>query len=77
MEVLDIVQEPVVKTISKKKKCTKTKELSDELLQITEKRREAKGKGEKGRYAHYSTEFHRIARRDMKAFFSDKCKEIQ
>ena len=50
MEVLDIVQEAVVKTISKKKKCTKTKELSDELLQITEKRREAKGKGEKERY---------------------------
>ena len=52
MEVLDIVQEPVVKTISKKKKCKKAKELSDELLQITEKRREAKGKGEKERYAH-------------------------
>ena len=77
MEVLDIVQEPVVKTISKKKKCKKAKESSDELLQITEKRREAKGKGEKERYIHLNAEFQRIARRDKKVFFSDKCKEIE
>ena len=64
MEVLDIVQEPVVKTISKKKKCKKAKESSDELLQITEKRREAKGKGEKERYTSVNAEFQRIAKRD-------------
>ena len=70
-EVGDIVQEAVIKTIPKKKKCKKTKWLSEEALQITEKRREAKGKGEKERYTHLNEEFQRIARRDKKAFLSD------
>ena len=77
MEVCDIVQEAVIKTISKKKKCKKAKWLSDEALQTAEKRREAKGKGEKERYTHLNAEFQRIARRDKKAFFRDKCKEIE
>ena len=77
MEVHDIVQEAVIKTIPKKKKCKKAKWLSDEALQIAEKRREAKGKGEKERYTHLNAEFQRIARRDKKAFLSDKCKEIE
>ena len=61
----------MVKTISKKKKCKKTKWLSEEALQIYEKRREAKGKGEKERYKHLNAEFQRIARRNKKAFLSD------
>ena len=61
----------------KKKTCKKTKWLSKEALQITEKSREAKGKGEKERYTHLSVEFQRIARRDKKAFLSDQCKEIE
>ena len=78
MEVCDIVQETVIKTISKKKKCKNAKWLSEEALQIAEKRREAKGKGEKERYyAHLNAEFQRIARRDKKAFLSDQCKEIE
>ena len=77
MEVHDIVQETVIKTIPKKKKCQKTKWLSEEALQIAEKKREAKGKGEKERYAHLNAEFQRIARRDKKAFLSDQCKEIE
>ena len=72
MEVCDIVQETGIKTITKKKKCKKAKQLSEEALQIAEKRREAKGKGEKERYAHLNAEFQRIARRDKKAFFSDQ-----
>ena len=76
-EVRDTVQEAVIKAIPKKKKCKKAKWLSKEALQIAEKRREAKGKGEKERYTHLSTEFQRIARRDMKAFLSDQCKEIE
>ena len=76
MEVCDIVQEAVIKTIPKKKKCKKAKWLSDEGLQMAVKRREAKGKGEKERYKHLNTEFQRIAR-DKKAFFSDQCKEIE
>ena len=64
MEVCDIVQEAVIKTISKKKKCKKAKWLSEETLQIAVKRREAKGKGEKERYTHLNAEFQRIARRD-------------
>ena len=68
MEVCDIVQEAVIKTIPKKKKWKKAKWLSEEALQIAEKRREAKGKGEKERYIHLITEFQRIARRDKKAF---------
>ena len=70
-EVCDIVQETGIKTIPKKKKCTKAKCLSEEALQIAEKKRETKGKGEKERYTHLNTEFQRIARRDKKAFLSD------
>ena len=66
-EVHDIVQEAVIKTIPKKKKCKKAKWLSEEALQTAMKRREAKGKGEKERYTHLNAEFQRIARRD-KAF---------
>jgi len=76
-EVRDIVYEAVIKTIPKKKKCRKAKWLSDEGLQIAEKRREVKGKGEKKRYTHMNAEFQRIARRDKKAFLSDQCKEIE
>ena len=67
----------MIKTIPKKKKCKKVKRLSEEALQIAEKRREAKGKGEKERYIHLNAEFQRITRRDMKAFLSDECKEIE
>ena len=77
MEIYDIVQEAGIKTIPKKKKCKKAKWLSEETLQIAEKRREAKSKGEKERYTHLNTEFQRIARRDKTAFLSDQCKEIQ
>ena len=66
----------MIKTIPKKKKCKKAKWLSEEALQIADKRREAKGKGEKERYTHLNAEFQRIARRDKKAFLSDQCKEI-
>ena len=76
-EVRDIVQEAVIKIISKKKKCKKAKWLSEEDLQIAMKRRKAKGKGEKERYTHLNAEFRRIARRDNKAFLSDQCKEIE
>ena len=76
-EVHDIIQEAVTKTIPKKKKCKKAKWLSEEALQIAEKRREARGKGEKERYIHLKAEFQRIARRDKKAFLSDQCKEIE
>ena len=76
-EVRDIVQEAGIKTIPKKKKCRKAKWLSEEALQIAEKRREVKGKGEKERYTHFNAEFQRIARRDKKAFLSDQCKEIE
>ena len=77
MEVHDIVQEAGIKTIPKKKKCKKAKLLPEEALQITEKRREAKGKGEKERYTHLNVEFQRTARREKKVFLSDKCKEIE
>ena len=70
-EVHDIVQEAVIKTIPKKKKFKKAKWLSEEALQIAEKRREVKGEGEKERYTHLNAQFHRIARRDMKAFLSE------
>ena len=76
MKVYDIVQEAVIKTIPKKKKCKKAKWLSEEALKIAEKRREAEGKGEKERCTHLNAELQRIARRDKKAFFSDQCKEI-
>ena len=75
-EVHDIVQEAVIKTIPKKKKFQKAKWLFEEALQ-TEKRSEAKGKGEKERYTHLNAEFQRIARRDKKAFLRDQCKEIK
>ena len=76
-EVCDIVQKAVITTIPKKKKCKKAKWLSEEALQITEKRKDVKGKGEKERYTHLNKEFQRIARRDEKAFFSDQCKETE
>ena len=76
-EVHDIVHEAVIKTIPMKKKCKKTKWLSEEVLQIAEKRRDAKGKGEKERYTHLNSEFQKIARKDKKAFLSDQCKEIE
>ena len=76
-EVHDIVQEAGIKTIPPKKKCKKAKSLSEEALQIAEKRREAKGKGGKERYTHLNAEFQRIARRDKKAFLSDQCKETE
>ena len=76
-EVSDIVQEAGIKTIPKKKKCKKTKWLSEEALRIAVKRREAKGKGKKERYKHLNAEFQRIARRDKKAFLSNQCKEIE
>ena len=75
MKVYDITQEAVIKTIPKKKKCKKVKWLSEEDLQMAEKRREAKGKGEKERYTHLNAEYQRIARRGKKAFLSDqKCR---
>ena len=75
-EVHNSVQEAVIKTIPKKKKCKKAKWLSEEALQIAEKKRNAKGKGEKERYIYLNAEFQRVARRDKKAFLSDQCKEI-
>ena len=76
-KVHDIVQEAGIKTISKKKKCKKIKWLSEEILQIAEKRRQIKGKGEKQKYTHLNAEFQRIARRDKKAFLSDQYKQIK
>ena len=76
-EVHDIVEETGIKTIPMEKKCKKAKWLSGEALQIAVKRREAKNKGEKERYTHLNTVFQRIARKDKKAFLSDKCKEIE
>ena len=76
-EVQNIVQEVVIKTIPKNKKCKKAKWLSEEALLIAVKRREAKSKGEKERYKHLNAEFQRIARRDKKAILSDQCKEIE
>ena len=77
MEVHDIVQETGIKIIPKKKKCKKAKWLSEEPLQIAEKRREVKGKGEKERYTYLNAEFQRRARRDKKDFLSNQCKEIE
>ena len=74
-EVHDIVQEAVIKTILKKKKCKKAKWLSEDTLQIAVNRREAKGKGEKKRYTHLNTVFLIIAKSDKKAFLSDQCKK--
>ena len=70
-------KETGIKTIPNKKKCKKAKWLSEEALQIAEKRRQAKDKGEKERYTQLNEEFQRIARRDKKAFLSDQCKEIE
>ena len=75
IKVHDIVEEAVIKTIPKKKKCKKAKWLSEEDLQIAKERKEAKGKGEKERYIHLNVEFQRTARKDKKAFQSDQCKE--
>ena len=77
MEVCNIVQETVTKTIPKKKKCKKAKWLSEKALQIAEERREAKDKGERDRYTQLNAEFQRIARRDKKAFLNEQCKEIE
>ena len=76
-EVHDIVQETAIKTIPMEKKCKKAKWLSEEALQIVEKRREVKSKGEKERYTHLNAEFQRIARRDKKALLTDQCNEIE
>ena len=75
MEVHDIVQETVIKTIPKKEKCKKAKWLSEEALQIAEKRKDVKGKEEKERYIHLNAEFQRIAKRDKKAFLTDQCRK--
>ena len=77
MEVCDIVQESGIKTIPKKKKCKKAKWLSEEALQIAEKRIEMKSKGEKERYTHLNAEVQGISRRDKKAILSEECKEIE
>ena len=71
-EVRDLL-EAVIKSVPKKNKCKKAKWLSEDALQIAEKRREAKGKGEKERYTHLNAEFQRIADRDKKAFLSEQC----
>ena len=76
MEVHDIVQEAVIKTIPRKKKCKKAKWLSEEASQTAVKRREVKSKGERERYIHLNAEFQRIAKTDKKAFLSNQCKEI-
>ena len=76
-KVCDPVQEAVIKTIPKKKKCKKAKWLSEEALQIAMKRREVRGKGENEEYTPLNAEFLRRARRDKKAFLSNQCKEIE
>ena len=77
-EVHDIVQQEVIKTIPKKKKCKRqAKWLSEEALQIAEKRREAKSKEEKKGYTHFNAEFQRIVQRDKETLLSDQCKEIE
>ena len=77
MEVSDIVQEAGIKTIPKKRKCKKAKWFSEEALQVAEKRKEVKSKGERGRYTHLNAHFQRVTRREKKAFLSDQCKEIE
>ena len=76
-EICNTVQEAVTKTIPKKKKRKKAKTLSEEALQIAEKRREVKGKGERERNTQLNAEFQRTARRDKKTFLSEQCKEIE
>ena len=75
MEFCDIVQKAVIKTIPKKNKCKKAKQLSEEALHIDMKKREVKRKGEKQRYTHLNAEFQGLAKRDKKAFLSDQCKK--
>ena len=77
MDVRNIVQEAVTKTISKKKKCKKAKWLSEEALQIAEERREMKSKGERERYTQLNAEFQRRARRKKKTFLKEQCKEVE
>ena len=77
MEVCTTVQEVVTKSIPREKKCKKVKRFSQEVLQIVEKRRKVKGKGERERYTQLNAEFQRIARRDKKAFLCEQCKEIE
>ena len=74
---MTFVQEAVIKTIAKKKKCKKAKWLSEEAFQIAEKRREVKDKGKRERYTQLNAEFQRLARRDKKDFLSEQCKEIK
>ena len=76
-EVHDILQEAGVKTSPRKRNGKKAKRLSEEALQIAEKRREVKCKGEKEKYTHLNAEFQRITKRDKKAFLSDQCEEIE
>ena len=76
MEVCDIVQEAVIKNTPKEKKCKKAKWLSEEALQIAEKRGEVKAKGQKEKYKHLNAKFQRIARKDKKSFLSEQCKEV-
>ena len=77
MEVCDVIQEVVMKTIPKKNKCKKAKWLSQESLQIVVKRKDSKGKGEKERYNHLKTELQRTATRNKKAFLGDQCKATE
>ena len=77
MELCNIVQEVVIKTIPKKKKCKKAKWLCEVALQIAEKRREVKGKGDRERYIQLNAEFQRTAKRVKKALLSEQCKEIE
>jgi len=77
MEICDIVQEAVIKTIHKKKKCKKAKWLSEEALQTTWKEEKQKTKEKKERYTHLNTEFQRISRRDRKVVLSEQCKETE
>ena len=76
-EVHGIVQEAVIKTIPREKKCKKAKWLSEEALQIAEKRGEVKAKGQKEKYKHLNAKFQRIARKDEKVFLSEQGKEIE
>ena len=77
IKVHDIVQEAVIKTIPKRKKCKRAERLSEEVLQLAEKRRKVKDKGEKENYTHLNAAFQRISWRDKKLFLSDQCKEIE
>ena len=74
---ITLYKEVVFKTIPKKKKCKKAKLVVEEALQIAEKRRDMKGKGQKEKYVHLNAEFQRITRRDKKAFLSEQCKETE